>query len=49
MILLIATPYLRTIFSFDYPGLSHFSISIIGATIVLLTLEIIKYLRMRLL
>ena len=49
MILLITTPYLRTIFSFDYPGLSHFSISIIGATIVLLTLEIIKYFRMRLL
>jgi Ca2+-transporting ATPase len=49
MILLIATPYLRTIFSFDYPGLSHFSISIIGASIVLLTLEIIKYFRMRLL
>ncbi|MFZ2284721.1 MAG: cation-translocating P-type ATPase [Lutibacter sp.] len=49
MILLIATPYLRTIFSFDYPGLSHFSTSIIGASVVLLTLEIIKYFRMKLL
>lgn len=47
MILLISTPYLRTIFSFDYPGLRHFSISIIGASIVLLTLEIIKYSKMK--
>jgi len=47
MILLISTPYLRNIFSFDYPGLRHFSISIIGASIVLLTLEIIKYSKMK--
>lgn len=31
------------IFSFDNPVISHFSISVIGASIVLLTLEIIKY------
>lgn len=47
MVLLISAPYLRSIFSFDYPGLSHFSISIIGAVIVLLILEIIKYSKMK--
>ena len=47
MVLLISAPYLRSIFSFDYPGLSHFSISIIGAAIVLLILEIIKYSKMK--
>jgi uncharacterized membrane protein YeaQ/YmgE (transglycosylase-associated protein family) len=49
MILLISTPYLQTIFSFENPGLSHFSISIIGASIVLLLLEMIKYFKIRLL
>lgn len=43
LILLITVPYLQTIFSFSYPGFSHFVISIMGATIVLLTLELIKY------
>lgn len=43
MILLIATPYLRSIFSFDYPGLSHFAISISGALTMLFILEIIKF------
>jgi len=47
MVLLISAPYLRSIFSFEYPGLSHFSISIIGAAIVLLILEIIKYSKMK--
>ena len=47
MVLLISAPYLQSIFSFDYPGLSHFSISIIGAAIVLLILEIIKYSKMK--
>ena len=48
MILLISVPYLRSIFNFEFPGIKHFSISIIGASIVLLILEIIKYFRMRL-
>lgn len=49
MILLISVPYLRSVFNFDFPGINHFSISIIGASIVLLTLEAIKYFKMRLL
>lgn len=43
MILLITIPYLRTVFSFEYPGSSHFVVSISGAFMVLLTLEIIKF------
>ncbi len=43
LIILITVPYLQTIFSFSYPGFSHFFISIIAASIVLFTLEMIKY------
>jgi len=46
--MLITVPYLQTIFSFNNPGLSHFVNSIIAASIVLLTLEIIKYSRLKL-
>jgi Ca2+-transporting ATPase len=47
MILLIATHYLRNIFSFDNPGPRHFETSIIGALIVLVTLEIIKFSKLK--
>ena len=43
LIMLVTVPYLQTVFSFNYPGLNHFFISIIAALIVLLTMEIIKY------
>ena len=48
LVMLITVPYLQTIFSFNNPGLSHFVNSIIAASIVLLTLEIIKYSRLKL-
>lgn len=48
MLLIITIPYLQTIFSFEAPGFKHFIISIIGASIVLLTLEIIKYMKLKL-
>jgi len=48
LIMLITVPYLQTIFSFNNPGLSHFVNSIIAASIVLLTLEIIKYSKLKL-
>lgn len=45
MILLIAVPHLNHIFGFDYPGFSHFGISIIGSLTLLVTLEVLKYFR----
>lgn len=45
MVLLIAVPHLNHIFGFDYPGFSHFGISIIGSLILLVTLEILKFFR----
>lgn len=45
IVLLITVPYLRQIFSFEYPGLSHFIISLIGALIILATLELIKFVK----
>jgi P-type Ca2+ transporter type 2C len=47
LILLITVPYLRTIFSFNYPGVNHFTTSIIGAVCVLIILEGAKYLKYR--
>ena len=47
MILLITVPYLQNIFSFDNPGLNHFGISILGALLVLLTLELLKYVKIK--
>ena len=48
LILLLTVPYLQTVFSFNYPGFSHFFISISAASIVLLILEIIKYSKLNL-
>lgn len=47
MLLIITIPYLQAIFSFEAPGFKHFIISIIGASIVLLTLEIIKFSKLK--
>ena len=47
LFLLIAVPGLRTLFSFEYPGYKHFGTAIIAATIMLLILETIKYIRLR--
>jgi P-type Ca2+ transporter type 2C len=45
MILVIATPYLRSVFHFDNPGIGHFATAVTGALFVLLALETIKYFR----
>ncbi|MBA4242189.1 MAG: ATPase [Sphingobacteriaceae bacterium] len=47
MLFIITIPYLQAIFSFEAPGFKHFIISIIGASIVLLTLEIIKFSKLK--
>ena len=48
LILLLTVPYLQMVFSFNYPGFSHFFISFSAASIVLLILEIIKYSKLNL-
>lgn len=45
LLLLVSVPYLRTIFSFDYPGIGHFLVSFIGSIVLLLILESIKYVK----
>ncbi|MEY3322548.1 MAG: hypothetical protein RLZZ417_2131 [Bacteroidota bacterium] len=47
MILLIAVPYLRTLFNFEYPGFKHFYLSIAGGFSLLFLLEIYKYVRVK--
>lgn len=48
LVLLITVPYLRVVFNFEYPGMRHFSISIIGALLIIIILEIVKFLKSRL-
>jgi Ca2+-transporting ATPase len=43
LLLTLNVSYLQTLFSFQNPGLFHFLISIFGASIMLLVLEIIKH------
>lgn len=43
LILLLSIPYLRSIFNFNYPGFSHFIISIFGSLSILFILEGIKF------
>ncbi len=45
--LILFIPGLRKIFSFDFPGMSHFIPSFIGASLVLLILETVKYFKYR--
>ncbi|WP_242121669.1 cation-translocating P-type ATPase [Aestuariivivens sediminicola] len=47
LLLIISIPFLQKIFSFEFPGLKHFISSIIGSSLILLTLEILKYLKNR--
>lgn len=47
-ILLLTVPALQAVFSLAYPGIRHFSISIIAALLLLVTLELVKYSRGRL-
>lgn len=48
MLLMVMVPYLQGIFNFNNPGFKHFVISIIGASTVLLILELIKYTKLKL-
>jgi len=43
LLLMISIPFLQQIFNFGFPGYKHFGISLIGAVLVLLVLETIKY------
>ena len=45
LFLTIGNPVFQKIFSFEYPGLQHFSIAILGAISLLLILELIKLFR----
>ena len=47
LLLIISIPFLQQIFSFGFPGLKHFVSSIIGASLVLLVLETVKYFKNR--
>lgn len=43
LMLTVSIPFLNDIFSFEFPGYKHFLSSLIGAIIMLLTFESIKY------
>ncbi|MBX2907098.1 MAG: cation-translocating P-type ATPase [Taibaiella sp.] len=45
LIAIISVPQLRYLFSFSYPGYTHFAVSALGALGLLLVLEVIKYAR----
>lgn len=45
LLAVISVPQLQHLFSFSYPGYSHFIISISGASVMLAILEAIKYVR----
>ena len=47
LILTITQPYLVTIFNFENPGVNHFGPSILSASIMLIVLELIKYLKIK--
>lgn len=45
LLLIISVPTLQGLFSFEFPGYRHFLISVAGAGIVLLILEVLKFAR----
>lgn len=45
LIMIISIPSLQQIFKFEFPGYQHFTTSIIGAFVLLIVLEIIKFLK----
>ena len=48
MFLLISIPYLRELFSFEYPGYKHFYLAIAGGFSLLFLMEMYKYVQLRL-
>jgi Ca2+-transporting ATPase len=48
LLAIISIPQLQRLFSFTHPGYGHFKVSILGASVLLLILEVIKYSRRRL-
>ena len=45
MFLLISVPYLRDLFSFEYPGFKHFYLAIAGGFALLFLMEMYKYVK----
>lgn len=45
LFLIITVPYLQSVFSFQFPGFTHFLIAFAGAGLLLVVLEGIKYVR----
>jgi Ca2+-transporting ATPase len=48
MFLLISVPYLRDLFSFEYPGFKHFYLAIVGGFALLFLMEMYKYVQLKL-
>ena len=47
LLLVISVPTLQHLFSFQFPGYSHFITSVLGALGILIILETVKYLKNR--
>jgi len=47
MFLLISVPYLRDLFSFEYPGFKHFYLAIVGGFALLFLMEMYKYVQLK--
>ncbi|MDI9256810.1 cation-translocating P-type ATPase [Flavobacterium sedimenticola] len=47
LLLTITVPFLKNIFAFEFPGYKHFLPSLIGALVMLLVLELVKYVKPR--
>ncbi|MEY3198586.1 MAG: hypothetical protein RJA13_544 [Bacteroidota bacterium] len=47
LILLLNNSFLRKLFNFENPGMQHFIVPLVGAFIILFTLETIKFYKMR--
>jgi Ca2+-transporting ATPase len=47
MFLLISVPYLRDLFSFEYPGFKHFYLAIAGGFALLFLMEMNKYVQLK--
>jgi Ca2+-transporting ATPase len=47
MFLLISVPYLRDLFSFEYPGFKHFYLAIAGGFSLLFLMEMYKYVQLK--
>jgi len=47
MLLLISAPYLRNLFSFEYPGFKHFYLAIGGGFSLLFLMEMYKYVQLK--